>query len=70
MLLTNEERQKFSTYLKQSAEGDKGIIEQLENLNNKLGMSSSLKEAMTGKMKSEMTVKLTVASLLDKVEGF
>jgi hypothetical protein len=70
MLLTKEERQKFSTYLKQSAEGDKGIIEQLIKLNNELGMSPALTEAMTGRMKSEMTAKLTVALMLDKIEDF
>jgi hypothetical protein len=69
IMLTDEERRKFSAYLKQEAESDRGIAEQLEKLHDQMHMAAPLKDAMSKKMKTEMAAKLIVASIIDRTES-
>ena len=68
IFLTNEERQKFSTYLKEQAESDMGILEQHKKLNETLKMSNALQDALSKKYENEIAARLIVASILDKTE--
>jgi len=63
ILLTQKESDKFSAYLKMSAEGDKGILEQFK----KLG-SDTVNEKISKEYKAKMCAKLIVANILDSTE--
>jgi len=68
IFLTDEERKKFSAYLKQDAESDKEMGEQFKKLNDMMGIGAGLEEALSNKFETEMKAKLIVASILDKTE--
>ena len=63
--LNDEERRKFSDYLKQEAATDKILIEQHEKLKN-----TPAHGLLTKKLKDEMTAKLIIADIFDRTETF
>jgi len=68
IFLTDEERKRFSAYLKQEAESDKGMLEQTDKMYEKMQMAGPLKAALHNKLYTEMIAKLSIASILDRTE--
>jgi len=58
--LTQQEREKFALWLKQDAETDKGMIEQLKKIN--------APEVIINKKGKEMIAKMIVSNMLIKIE--
>lgn len=65
--LDQKERDKFSAYLKQEAESDKGMLEQHFKLHPE---GTPLGDALGKKFKTEMVASLIVAKILDSTEEF
>ena len=62
--LSQQERDRFATWLEQDAKTTEGMIEQMK----KLSMGAALHEAMTKKMKTEAAAMLIVAARLRSTE--
>jgi len=65
--LDQKERDKFSTYLKQEAESDLGLLEQHYKLHPE---GTPLGDALGKKFKKEAVARIIVAKILDSIEEF
>lgn len=63
-LLSNEERERFASYLEQQAESSKGMLEQFKKL------PSAVSEILVARERRELAAYLTVAGILRSIESF